>query len=83
MDNGLSLTQQEIVKNKWSINGKNQEQKSNPYVANFKEITDSSQKLEKIIEDLKCRSKDTKALIFNAYPIVVKITEQISPCVSS
>jgi len=82
MDNGLSLTQQEIIKNKWSMNGKDQEQKSNPYVANFKEITDSSRKLEKIIEDLKCRPKGTKALIFSAYPVVVKITEQVSPCVS-
>ncbi len=57
------------------MNGKNQEQKSNPYVTNFKEIIDFNRKLEKIMKNLKCRSKDIKALIFNAYLIVVKITK--------
>ena len=35
------------------MDDKNWEQKSNSYVANFKEIIDSSRKLEKIMEDLK------------------------------
>lgn len=34
------------------------------------------------MKNLKCRSKDTKALIFSAYPIVINIIEQISSCVS-
>lgn len=80
MDRELSLTATEMYKQRWHMDTNS---RRNPYLAHFAEITNSSRKLTRMMEDLRTRPKNTKFLVFSDYPAVLYIVQSVSLlCVS-
>lgn len=80
MDRELSLTATEMYKQRWHMNTNS---RRNPYLTHFAEITNSSRKLTRMMEDLKTRPKNTKFLVFSDYPVMLYIVQRVSLlCVS-
>ncbi len=70
MDLELRLTATEMSKQGWYLDANS---RHNPYLVHFVEITNSSRKLTRMMEDLKNKPKNTKFLVFNDYPVVLYI----------